>query len=171
MPDGLVQVIDGYLHKHATYDQGASDRLQDELLAIYHKHVEDFPPRYAAFLFILRLLRPAIRSPEHIIRWWDKLVEPVVGSLAQEKGLASEALANVENLLFYGQDDEADQEEIQTQISTRLIGTWMATFQLAQAEGGSDTALHEKLLLEVLLLFGKKKPQVGSVAAPIGLPT
>ncbi len=162
LPEDLSRVIEGYLEKHAEYDQGASERLQEELLSIYHKSVQDQPARYAAFLAILRRLRPAVRSPAHILLWWDKLVEPVVESLSREKGLAHEALANVESLLIYdGDDEQGDGDGVSSPIANRLLEKWMDVVQDAQLEGNSSASYKEKLLRETVLLFGKKKPKVG----------
>lgn len=96
--------------------------------------------------------------------WWDKLVEPVVDHLSQEKGLAHEALANVESLLIYdGDDDEGDTDGVSSPIAKRLLEKWMELVQDAQLEGNSGATYKEKLLRETVFLFGKKKPKVGDI--------
>jgi hypothetical protein len=158
LPEDLTQIIDGYLQKHATYDESAADRLQDELLSIYTKNIQDKPAHYAAFLAILRRLRPAIRSQEHVLQWWDKLVEPVLANLTQE--LAREALANVESILI-NQYEEEDTEK-PSQIALRLIGKWMEALPGIEVEGNANAEFRERMLRQTLLFYGKKQPKVPS---------
>ncbi|EOO03865.1 putative tuberous sclerosis 1 protein [Phaeoacremonium minimum UCRPA7] len=161
LPDELAQVIEGYLEKHEKYDDAAADRLHEELMLIYHKSVQDHPARYAPFLAILRQLRPAVKTSERFIQWWDKLVEPVLDHLGHEKGLASEAIASTIDILTA---DDANQDNVtpdsgSLQLANRLLGKWMHLYQITQPEGKSAQGFKEKLLRETVLQFAKKRPK------------
>ena len=80
-------------------------------------------------------------------------MEPVLNHLSQEKGLAGEALANMESILIY--DD--DQEAVADPLAIRITAKWM---EFAQSTRPEETSFKEKMLRDSLLLFGKKKPKV-----------
>jgi hypothetical protein len=163
LPDDLAQIIEAYLDKHEKYDEGAAERLHEELLSIYHKTVEGNPSLFAPFLAILRQLRPSLRSQARVLEWLELLIEPVLGHLGLEKGLASEAVANVMDILTadnYDDEEEAGSNPKPSPIATRLLDRWMHLFHITQPEGNSTELFKEKLMREALLAFGKKRPKV-----------
>lgn len=158
LPDELTQVIDAYLDKHN--EEGASERLQEELLSIWEKTVEENIISYAPWLAILRRLIPALRNPTYLVQWWDHMTEPVLDHLAQDKSLAKEAWANTLAILTYDGDVQTDQEEGASQIATRLLKMWMQNSQFADHEGNSSGLLKAKVIHGGLLNYGKKRPKV-----------
>ena len=103
----------------------------------------------------------------HILQWWDKLVEPVLDNLGQEKGLAGEALANIESLLIYQDNEQEDLGNAANPLAERLVAKWMELFQIVQLEGNTTAAFKAKMLRQTLLLFGKKKPKVPVQKRPV----
>ncbi|EPE08687.1 tuberous sclerosis 1 [Ophiostoma piceae UAMH 11346] len=170
LPDELTLSIEAYVDKHAEYEQSASDRLQDDLLATFARSVQGRAPlQYAAFLAILRLLRPAIRSTAHVLQWWEKVVEPVFAHLGEERTPSSEVLSDIG--LFLVPDDEDDETEDGSgaqdvnrdgtafAVGHRLAQKWMDVCDTSLSEDYRTNWHKEQPVQDILVLFGKKKPR------------
>jgi len=160
LPEDLTRVVDAYLHKHEKADEGDAEKLQAELLSIYHKHVQDHPYRHAGFLAILSPLATVISSPARILQWWDLMEDKVAGSFSTEKGLMAESFAALLNLLSI---DQVEDEDGRTEVTPnpfvdRLISCWMDKQHLNMDGGSSDHV--EKAIRESLVFYGKRKPRV-----------
>lgn len=156
----MTQVIDAYLEKHN--EEGASERLQEDLLSIWDKTVKENVGSYAPWLAILRRLLPALRNPTYLVQWWDQMTEPVLDHMAQDKNLAKEAWANTLAVLTYDNGVEAAEGQGANQIAIKLMKTWMQSFQLSSNDGNSSGALKATLIRSGLLSYGKKRPKVRS---------
>jgi hypothetical protein len=161
-------VIDAYLDKHEEADEGASDRLNEDLLSIYRKHIQDHPNKYAPFLAILRSLRPAIRTPSRLFQWWDTLVEPVLDAISQEKGLAQEAYKNILELVTIDENHGSDAADVAglTMFANGLLKKWMHLQDLITSESNSINNIKERLVTKALMIFGKKEPKVCAPNTP-----
>lgn len=122
--------------------------------------MQDTPASHAPWLAILRRLLPSLKDPAYLNEWWDRIQEPVLDHLADDKSLASEAWANTIAVLTC--DDAEDQKlsEGLTLLAIRLSRIWMQNVQLANQEGSSSELLKAKLVRGGLLSYGKKRPQV-----------
>lgn len=101
-----------------------------------------------------------IRSPTKLFQWWDKLVEPVLKRLDQEKGLVAEAFSVVLDILTlgdYGGTDPSAKKE-PNPFAERVLNIWLAEYQVAQAEGVAHS-YKELQVRETLIAYGKKKPE------------
>lgn len=166
MPDDLNEVIAAYLEKHDRHDDAASDRLNNELISIYQKHVADHPDKYAAFLALLRPLRQAIRTSAWAVQWWDRLVEPVLEHMSRERGLAKEALTNIHELLSFQEGDyDGSNSDEPNVFADRLLSRWMQLHEMAQVGGNSATELSETVIRDAITMFGKNDPKVSVDAA------
>ncbi|KAK0715762.1 Hamartin protein-domain-containing protein [Lasiosphaeris hirsuta] len=162
LPAELVTVISSYLEKHVKFDEGATDRLNDELLSLYEKTVQERPEKYAAFLVILRELRPAFRTAARTFEWWDRLLDPVLEFVEQEKGLAREILNHTLDLLLIDESDGPApwNEPGLAPFTDRLLNRYMSVREEAQAHAiSSSVELKERMIKEALLIFGKKDPK------------
>lgn len=155
LPDDLVQVIEAYLEKHN--DDGPSERLQEELLGIWDKTVKDVSTAHAAWLAILRQLLPALNDCSYIIEWWDRVQEPVLNHLIEDRTLRSEAWANT--LAVLTNDYIADSDGSQL-LATRLLQIWMHNAQLGNQGNNTQAINKAKLVRGGLLSYGRKKPKV-----------
>ncbi|CAN8102924.1 unnamed protein product [Discula destructiva] len=155
LPVDLIQVIEAYLEKHV--DGGPSERLHEELISVWEKNVQDNPAVHASWLAILRQLLPALRDPVYLTEWWDRVQEPVLDHLADDKGLASEAWANTIAVLTCDDDEDPVLSDGLTQLAIRLLRIWMQNVQLASQEGSSSELLKAKLVRGGLLSYGKKR--------------
>lgn len=161
LPDDLVQLIEAYLEKHV--DDGPSERLHEELISIWEKNVQDTSASHAAWLAILRRLIPALRDPIYLTEWWDRVQEPVLDHLADDKSLASEAWANTLAVLTCDDVEQPALTEGLNQLAIRLLRIWMHNVQLASQEGNSSVLLKAKLVRGGLLNYGKKRPKVSEI--------
>lgn len=154
LPGDLVQAVDAYLEKHS--DQGPSERLQDELISIWEKSVEESPGIHASWLAILKRLLPALKKPEYLIEWWNRVQEQVLDRLAEDKTLAAEVWANTIAVLTC---DDVEGEEL-SQLAVRLLNIWMQSVRHASQEDNSVVYFKARLVKGSLLSYGKKRPKV-----------
>ncbi|KAM7204506.1 tuberous sclerosis 1 protein [Naviculisporaceae sp. PSN 640] len=153
LPDELVAIISSYLEHQKDDENG--DRLNEELLSICNKTVLPSPDRYAGFLAILRELRPAIKPAARIFEWWDRLLDPVLEHVGQEKGLAREVQNNTLDLLSI---DGSEGSTGLTPFTDRLLKRWMdARANKPQAVTSVD--FKERMIKKALMVFGKKDPK------------
>ncbi|KAK3943888.1 tuberous sclerosis 1 protein [Diplogelasinospora grovesii] len=157
LPDELYCVIDAYLDKHENPEDGAADRLNDELLPIYEKSVHDCPEKYAAFLAVLRGLRPAMRTPARILVWWDRLLDPILDYLDREKGLGKEVLSNILDLVSnYEAESPADSSGAGLgPYIDRMLSRWMQ-FQTGKSGSSFSGDFKEAMVKRALFVLGHK---------------
>lgn len=171
LPDDLIGVIEAYLDKHAESEQSTFDRLHDDLLATFSRSVQFQPPfHYAAFLVILRRLRPAIRTTPHVLLWWEKVAEPALDHMSEERSPSSKVLSDIGRFLFPDDDDDDTEEGSGAQdlnkdgvpyaVGLRLVQKWNHIYESAAACGYGAGWTREKPVQDVLVQFGKKRPKV-----------
>ncbi|KAK4450092.1 tuberous sclerosis 1 protein [Podospora aff. communis PSN243] len=166
LPTEILTIIHAYLDKHNKFEEGASDRLNDELVSLYDKSVQDHPAKYAAFLAVLRELRPAIHTTRRVFEWWNKLLDPVLGCVDKEKGLAREVLDHTLDLLSLDERNGPTtlNEAGLAPFIDRLLSRWMEVRESQENAKSSIVELKERMMKEALLIFGKKDPKGFMVA-------
>jgi hypothetical protein len=134
--------------------------LSDELLAIWEKLVHDHPAKYAAFLAILRQLRPVLRTPARVFKWWDTLLDPVLDHVDREKGLAREVMEHTLDLLTADEYDDpaAWREQGLMPLVNRLLTRWTDVRE-ARPDLRPSTELKEQMIKDALMAFGKRDPK------------
>jgi hypothetical protein len=162
LPDDLTQTIDSYLLKHEKYDDSSSDRLQEEMLSIYHQNVKDFPVRHAAFVRILSLLLPVLRTSTRIFQWWEILSDSLDGQYSKEKMLVAESFAALLYVLLQDEDvsQHANGDSATNPYADRLLSMWMDKCNVTQVDGVGPVI--EKPIREALLFYGKRQPKVSA---------
>ncbi|KAI0489498.1 Hamartin protein-domain-containing protein [Xylaria cf. heliscus] len=161
LPDGLIQIIEAFLYEHSEkWDENIADKVHDELLSIFKHDVADEPARYAAFVALLRHLRPLIGQPAKVLQWFELLL-PVLGHLSREKDLASETQRLVLDILTEG--DGKDTGSLvggaAAPIAEKMIFLWFQEAELLRESPDALQDFKEKHLRETLLLYGKKRPK------------
>lgn len=131
-------------------------------MSIWERSVVDVSSAHASWLVILRRLLPALKNSAWLIEWWDRVQEPVLDHLGEDKSLAAEAWANTIAVLT--SDDAAQEGDGIGQLVLRLLKVWMQTAQLASQEGSSSVLLKAKLIRGGLLSYGKKRPKVSQAS-------
>ncbi|KAH6895271.1 Hamartin protein-domain-containing protein [Thelonectria olida] len=160
LPEGLSQVIDGYLRRHQKYDDAAADRLQEELFSIFDKYVKDSPAHYAPWLAICRRLLPVLRTPERIFAWWDSCAALSVLA-APEKDVITESLASIMDILSLAEEfSEPSEDDIfSNPLIDRLLTGWMDKLYPATSEGVTSEDYNEKITRDALIQFGTRHPK------------
>lgn len=160
LPDDILQIIHAYLEKHDTHDESDSQRLQEELFAVYQNHVLDKPSRMAPFLAILRHLTPGIRGSGRLLQWWDKLSLPILNKIGEEKGLAVEVKETLLGILAYDEDeDDEDAAITSSTVSENLLDVWLKkNFQILK-DHDDEARFVEGQIKMVLFSFGRKRPK------------
>ncbi|KAF9881794.1 hypothetical protein CkaCkLH20_00940 [Colletotrichum karsti] len=161
LPDDIAQVIDAYLNKHEDSSESTSDRLHDDLLSIYEKHVKGTPAKYAVFIHIFRLLVPVLRTPARLYKWWDTLNDAVLEHFTREKGLMEESHNATLEVLMLGipDNDDSTAELIVNPFAKRLLSSWMDKCYKTQSEGDLTGESSERAIRQVLITYGKKRPK------------
>ncbi|KAI0022691.1 Hamartin protein-domain-containing protein [Xylariomycetidae sp. FL0641] len=161
LPDGVVHVIDSFLQKHEDkLDEGVSDKLNEELIALYNKDIVQIPHRYAAFVAILRRLRPVIGQPLKVLQWFEMLL-PMLNHLTQEKGLAAEGQGMLLDVLTAEDDSDSSPSASggAIQLAERSMVIWFKECEVLQNNGDLLQDSRERQVKEALILYGKKHPK------------
>lgn len=166
--EDLDEAIESYLTKHERHDDSSADRLQEELLAIYHKHVKDRPSLITGFVAILSRLVPIIKTPARILQWWDLLKDKVEEHFSSERGLMAESSSAVRDLLALDDVGPGDggMEAVLNPYAERLLRVWIDTYQAGPSKKNAEPL--ERSARESLVFYGKRKPKVGGEACTVG---
>ncbi|KAI0443150.1 Hamartin protein-domain-containing protein [Xylaria telfairii] len=161
LPDDLVRIIEAFLYEHTEkWDENIADKVHDELLSTFKHDVAREPARYAAFVALLRHLRPLISQPAKVLQWFELLL-PVLGHLSQEKDLASETQRLVLDILTEGDGKDASDPSrgAAAPIAEKMVLLWFQEAELLRESPEALQDFKEKHLREILLLYGKKRPK------------
>ncbi|KAI9770627.1 MAG: hypothetical protein M1840_003219 [Geoglossum simile] len=167
LPEELQQVIQLYLDRHQNIEDNESQRLHDELLNLYNKHVAKDEDKHATFLAALRQLRPAIKGTVRLLEWWDLLVRPTLDSLGQEKAVVSDAGAILLSVLVYDEDEDEDGEKARASalFTGKLLEVYLDKTRLLTGDGPKVLPEDERYrfvsnhLESLLVSFGRKRPK------------
>ncbi|KAI1327181.1 hypothetical protein F5Y16DRAFT_372891 [Xylariaceae sp. FL0255] len=161
LPDELIQVIDGFLDKHADkFEDGLSDKLHEEFMSIFKKDIGQEPSRVAAFVAILRRLRPLIGQPAKVLQWFD-LFLPLLGQLDQNKDLSSEIPGFWLDIITAddGNDTSSSPASAAAPVAEKLMMIWLIECQLFHGEVDMLHGLQGKSIEHTLLTYGKRRPK------------
>lgn len=162
LPDELVETIAAYLRRHPKYDEAAADRLQDELLSIFDKHVRDNLAASGAWIGIIRRLLPMIRTPQRVLMWLDQLKGVLTQRTSHEKGIVNETVAGLTDLVDLADEyqDIAEGDMTVNPIVHELFSTWMDRFYPGLVDGIQSMEFNERMFRDALTSFGKRRPEV-----------
>ncbi|KAI3331817.1 hypothetical protein HD806DRAFT_478407 [Xylariaceae sp. AK1471] len=161
LPNDLIQIIESFLYKRADkLDENLSDKVHDELLSIFKQDIAHEPTYYAAFIAILRRLRPLIGQPGKVVQWFELLL-PVLNHISQEKDLASEVQGILLDILTAddGNDTSSFAGGAAAPIAEKILLLWFQEVEFLRMTSDALQDFKEKQLRETLLLYGKKRPK------------
>jgi solute carrier family 25 protein 16 len=155
-------VILAYLDKHPNPDEQDSQRLHDDLLAIFQSTIVNHPSRLAPFLAFLLPLKPNISGSGRLLQWWEKLSVPVLESIGVERGLAIMARKTLLAILVYEEDDPkvGDAKATSDALSETLMSTWLEKSKAGLDQFDSRAQFVAEQIQLILVAFGKKRPKV-----------
>lgn len=162
MPDDLIETIAAYLRRHPKYEEAAADRLQEELVSIFDKHVRGSRPASGAWIGVVRRLIPMIQTPERIVFWLDTMQGTLAQQQAHDKGIVGETVAALMDLVTLADEyqDASETDDTSNPIIQRLFTTWMDEFYPFFVEGVPGMEYNERMFREALVSFGKRRPLV-----------
>jgi solute carrier family 25 protein 16 len=162
-------VIQLYLDRHHNIEDHESQRLHDELLNLYNKHVAKDTDKHATFLAALRQLRPAIKGTTRLLEWWELLVRPTLDSLGHEKAVVSDAGGILLSVLVYEEDEDEGGEKARasTLFTQKLLEVYLDKTKLLTTGDGQRILPEDERyrfvsnhLESLLVSFGRKRPKV-----------
>ncbi|KAH7031092.1 Hamartin protein-domain-containing protein [Microdochium trichocladiopsis] len=161
LSDDLADIIEGYVRKHEDkFEESIADKVNEELLSIFHNAVANNPPRYAPFMAVLRRLRPLISQPDKVLKWTDLLM-PILDHLTQEKDLASESQALVLEILT-AEDEHKGAGPVggvPMAMAEKLLCIWLEECKCAGRSDEASQSFKERHIRETLLQYGRKRPK------------
>ncbi|KAI0150392.1 hypothetical protein GGR57DRAFT_194476 [Xylariaceae sp. FL1272] len=161
LPDDLVQLIDDVTNRYADKSDENSEKLNDELLSIYNRDIASDPSRHAAFVAILRRLRPLIGSSTRMLQWYE-LFLPSMNRIHQIKDLATEGRAFVLDIMTAENASDTSSsftDGATVPLAERLMLLWLQECELFQKHLEPRRDFQEKEVRETMLLYGKKRPK------------
>lgn len=164
LPDELCQTIASFLEKYHDIDDADSQRFHDDLLPLYHKHVQPNPPKQDAFLTVLRAVKPALTGETRLGEWWDLVLQPTMDSIGHKRHQVQDAKELLQSFLLY--DEDSDRQDEHARVSNfflrKTLDMYLARTKLPS---GSDHVIsHEddyvsSEIESVLIEFGRKQPK------------
>ncbi|KAK3400166.1 Hamartin protein-domain-containing protein [Sordaria brevicollis] len=101
-----------------------------------------------------------MKTPARIFEWWDRLLDPVLEYVGQEKGLAREVATNTLDLLMIDRFDESSNssEASLSPFTERLLSRWMDA-RASQMNSFPVADFKDRMVKKALMAFGKKDPK------------
>lgn len=160
LPDALLDAVDGYLERHESHDDASSDRLQEELAALFDKHVKANSTALTSWIAILRRLLPALQSPDRVLPLFDAYNSLLDGA-GVDKLLSDEAADALVDLVAVANACRTISSDLATNpIMDRLFPVWMTRLSSTPVEGNTSHEHNERMVRQALKAFGKKRPKV-----------
>jgi hypothetical protein len=165
LPEDVHNAIQAYLSKYENIDDHDSQRLHEELVSVYNKHVANEPGKQSGFLQALRLFQPAIKGENRLTEWWTLIIKPTIDGLGHKRDGLENAGAFLLGILDYDADEDTDGEHsrVSQHFTKLLLGAYLKRTQIADAEGELLTLEDSYVanqLESVLIGFGRRKPKV-----------
>lgn len=161
LPDDLIRIIETFIYTRADKgDENAAEKVHTELLSIFKQDIAQEPARYAAFIALLRHLRPLIGQTTRVVQWFELLL-PVLAHLGQERDLASECRGIVLDILTGsdGNDTSLSTRDAAAPVAQKMMHLWFEEVEVLRNSADALQDFKEKHLRDTLLLYGKKRPK------------
>jgi hypothetical protein len=164
LSEELERAIERFVDSHDRIEDSDSQKLQDELLSIFNRHVVNNSDKQGPFVAVLRLLRPAIRGERRLDEWWQLLIKPIIDAIGHNRNTIEDAREFLLGILVFDvEDDITGQKAALSQLFTKkLLDAYLARTNLPspyQIVSPQDEFLaHE--LENILVAFGRRNPKV-----------
>jgi len=168
LPEELQQTLEDFLERRQDQD---SQRVQEELLAIYNKHVGVGSGKQNAFASLLRTLLPAIAKQEWLDEWWSLIVKQTLDTIGNKRDsieAVKELLLSI--LVLDPAEDKAEESAtgISAHFTRKTLDAFFARTKIPSGDGEVVSPEDEFIAHEwesVLIAFGRKRPKVGGPRA------
>lgn len=164
LPAQLEQSIQVCIDREPTLDDATATRVQEDLLAIYHRYVSGVDTQLGPFLHALALLEPYIKGQGRKEEWWKLVIRPVLDSFGRRRVEIERATQFISNVLQYDADNDKDGAQAkQTAHFTELVlDSYLARTHMGDGEAPENSLEDEHIASQfekVLVNFGRQKPQ------------
>ena len=163
LPEELQQSLDDFLERRQDQD---SQRVQEELLAIYNKHVGLGSGKQSAFASLLRILLPSIAKQEWLDEWWSLVVEQILDTIGNKRDsieAAKELLLSI--LVLDSAEDKTGESSagISAHFTKKTLDAFFARTKIPSNDAEVVSPEDEFIAHEwesVIIAFGRKRPKV-----------
>lgn len=161
LPDDLTETIGSYLQRHSKYEEAAADRLQEELVSIFDKHVRGNQEASSVWVGVIRQLLPILQTAERVTFWVDILKETLSERSPHEKGIVDETIGSLMDIVSFAVDfqDNSEGDEPLNAIMHHMFTIWMDCFYPAFVKGVAGMEFNERIFRQAIIQFGKMRPQ------------
>lgn len=175
LPDELIQTIETFLDAHQTIDNHDSQRLQEELLKLYHKHVIHSPEKLGAFVNVLRRLRPVITGKSRLDEWWKLVIQPTIDAVDHKRETVEDAQDFLLGVLVFDEDEDSAGERaaISTYFTQCLLDAYLTRTRTSLSDDALVSPEDDFVAQEleaILIAFGRRRPRVSGSTAIDGWP-
>lgn len=165
LPDELRETIEIFLDRYENIDDHDSQRFQEDLHALYQRHVAQSPEKRGPFLSLLRLVRPAITGEARLTTWWSLLIKSTIDGIGHKRHEIEDASEFLQTILVYDPDHDKDGEHAQLSslFLKRILDVYLIRTNILSSSEDSispenDFVSHQ--LESIIVTFGRKMPKV-----------
>lgn len=165
LPDEIHQTIEAFLERHNDIDEHDSQRLHEDLLSLYMRHVDGHPEKRGSFLSALRFLRPALTGEARVDEWWDLVIKPTIDAVGHKRHEIEDAQEFLQGLLVFDADEDktGDRARLSKHFSKKVLDIYLSRTKVPSAAEDSVSTEDEYVshqLESILVAFGRRKPKV-----------
>jgi hypothetical protein len=163
LPEELQQTLDDFLERRQDHD---SQRVQEELLAIYNKHVGPGSGKQNAFANLLRILLPTIAKQEWLDEWWSLIVKQILDTIGNKRDSIEAVKDLLLSILVLDTAEDMTTESavgISAHFTKKTLDAFFAHTKIPSSDAEVVSPEDEFIAHEwesVLIAFGRKRPKV-----------
>jgi hypothetical protein len=171
-PDELERILELFVETHLDIDEHDSQKLHDELLWIFNKHVVGNQEKHGPFVATLRMLQPVIRGEKRLDDWWGLVIQPTIDAIGHKRDEIEDAREFLLGVLVFDVEDDPTGEKaaMSAQLQARLTDAYLARTRLPELDDmvspEDEFLAHE--LEGILVAFGRKNPKVSDNQTIVG---
>ena len=164
LPPNIEHSIQACLDRELKVDDAASQRLQEDLLSIFNRHIAPVETKLGAFLQALVLLEPYLRAQARKQEWWVLVIRPVLDSFGRRRVEIERASEYMLHVLDYDAEDDPDglRAKQSAHFTNLLLETYLSRTNTPDVDTQEYSLENEHIasqLESVLVSFGRRKPQ------------
>ena len=165
IPQDVHDGVELFLERHHPVSEQDSQRLQEELQAIYNKSVLKDEGKTSIFLQALDLLRPALRGTARLDYWWTLVLRPTLEATGRRKDETESASRFLLGVLNYDADETKDSDAVQqSSYFLKILLVLYLDRTLLHSDDARGTLVEDEYIArqfeDILVAFGQKKSKV-----------
>ncbi|KAL9059607.1 MAG: hypothetical protein Q9162_001112 [Coniocarpon cinnabarinum] len=164
LPPTIEQSIQSTLDKDPKVDDQAAQRLQEDLLAIYNRHVASAETKLGAFLQALVHLEPYVKGQSRKQEWWKLAIKPVLDGFGRRRVEIERASDFMLHVLNYDEEEDHDGSAARqsAHFTHIVLEGYLEHTNAGDVEADEYSLESEHIASQyehVLVGFGRKKPK------------